>query len=257
MNATPQRLSPAHPTLRLYALIAFLLFLVTLLEFLIILPDGFGGQRWTYFPLIVLSAFKFVAVILFYMHLKFDKRLLAWVFLGGLGLSVAVSVAIMGMLGAFDSPQKRMPWTSPPCCFNCTSYDLCQIIPDPPPDPPTPDPQTPEPLPEEYYRGREIFLTGVGEKGNTMACYTCHTIHEIPEAGGLLGPDLTHIGTEAATRRPGMSAREYLEEAISDPEVFIPEDVDRAIPGLMLSSMFVELTPADVEALVEFLLAQE
>lgn len=86
-------------------------------------------------------------------------------------------------------------------------------------------------------------------------CLTCHTIEGV--ASGLIGPDLTHIGTDAATRQPGVSARDYITESIRKPEAFVAEGVERAIPGLMTSALTEGLSDEEVGALVEFLLAQE
>jgi hypothetical protein len=41
------------------------------------------------------------------------------------------------------------------------------------------------------------------------------------------------------------------------PEAFVAEGVERAIPGLMTSALTASLSDADVQALVEFLLAQK
>lgn len=96
--------------------------------------------------------------------------------------------------------------------------------------------------------GQAIFL-GKG------ICATCHTIEGVSEA--LIGPDLTHIGTDAATRQPGVSARDYLTESIREPEAFVAEGVERATPGLMTTALTANLSDSEVSALVEFLLAQE
>jgi hypothetical protein len=76
-------------------------------------------------------------------------------------------------------------------------------------------------------------------------------------AAGLIGPDLTHIATDAANRKPGMSARDYIRESIRDPEVFVPTGVDRATAGLMTNSITQGLTDDQVDALVAFLLERE
>lgn len=96
--------------------------------------------------------------------------------------------------------------------------------------------------------GQTLF-TGKG------ICATCHTIEGV--ATGLIGPDLTHIGTDAATRQPGVSAQDYLTESIRQPEAFVAEGVERAIPGLMTSAITASLSDDEVGALVEFLLAQK
>ena len=86
---------------------------------------------------------------------------------------------------------------------------------------------------------------------------TCHTIDGVPGAVGIIGPDLTHIATDAATRQPGVSARDYITTSIVDPESFIAEGIERATPGLMTAAIVANLSDADVEALVEFLMQQE
>ncbi len=73
----------------------------------------------------------------------------------------------------------------------------------------------------------------------------------------MLGPDLTHIGTDAETRKPGVSAEDYIRESIKDPEAFVAEGVERATAGLMLASVTANLTDGQVDALVEFLLEQK
>ena len=97
-------------------------------------------------------------------------------------------------------------------------------------------------------QGRELFL-------GTGTCLTCHTIAGVSE--GILGPDLTLIGADAATRREGYSAREYLIESIQDPEVFIAEGVERATEGLMTTALIQHLTDDEVKALAEFLYSQQ
>ena len=109
-----------------------------------------------------------------------------------------------------------------------------------------PPPEPPEPT--ANIQGQSIF-TGKG------GCLACHTIEGI--STGLVGPDLTHIGTDAAERKPGVSARDYLTEAIREPEAFVPEGVERAIPGLMTAAITASLSEDEVAALVEFLLAQK
>ena len=49
--------------------------------------------------LIVLSALKFVLVVLWFMHLRFDNRLFSWLLGGGLMLAVMLMVIVLAMLG--------------------------------------------------------------------------------------------------------------------------------------------------------------
>ncbi len=100
--------------------------------------------------------------------------------------------------------------------------------------------------------GKQIFLTGAGQ-GATTPCVACHTVEGLDEAVGLLGPDLSHIGTEAAHRQSGLSARDYLEQSIRERL----EGVERpfAWPSARPSPIHTSgHTDEDVEALVAFLL---
>ena len=95
--------------------------------------------------------------------------------------------------------------------------------------------------------GEEIFAGSGG-------CGACHTIEGLT-AG--VGPELTNIGTDAASRKPGLSASEYIEESIRSPEAFVPEGVERAMPGLMTSGITAHLTDGQIEALVKFLVSKK
>ena len=108
--------------------------------------------------------------------------------------------------------------------------------------------------PVEY--GKCLFLNVPDSVGpQSLWCSQCHQIEGI--SAGQIGPDQTHIGTDAATRKPGMSAEDYIRESIVDPEVFVAEGVDRATPGLMTSDITEGLTDEEVDALVAFLLTVE
>lgn len=106
-------------------------------------------------------------------------------------------------------------------------------------------------------QGREIFLGQRGTVNFPGSCAACHTIANVPGAVGMIGPDLSHIGTEAANRKPGMSAEDYITESIEDPEAFVPTGVERAIPGLMTEAVVTSLSEDEVQALVAFLIAQK
>ena len=269
MSSDPGVHESRHPTLKQYVGIAIFLFAVTIVEFVIILPVDFRGAGWTIAPLSILSAIKFAAVIFFYMHLKFDNPLLTWIFLGGLALGVAVVFALVGLFGTFTpSPRAWAEDRAKPCTLDHEHGGCLEdrptmvstpVVPEPVPVVPdtVTEPVTAAPAAGGLAAtGRQIFITGQGQ-GSATPCYTCHMIEGVPEAVGLLGPDLTHIGTEAATRQPGVSAEEYLALSIREPESFVAEGVERAIPGLMLTAITAGLTDEDVDALVAFLLEQK
>ena len=105
-------------------------------------------------------------------------------------------------------------------------------------------------------RGRELYLNVPDNVApQALWCSQCHTIDEV--SNGLIGPDLTRIGSDAAIRRPGMSAEDYIRESITEPDAFVAEGVDRATPGLMTGAITENLTPDQVDALVAFLLTRE
>jgi len=101
--------------------------------------------------------------------------------------------------------------------------------------------------------GRELYLN-VPDNAAPQAlwCSQCHTIEGV--AAGLIGPDHTHLATEAANRTPGLSAEEYIRESIKNPEVFVAEGVPRSMPGLMTNAITEKLTDKQIEDLVAFLL---
>ena len=131
----------------------------------------------------------------------------------------------------------------------------------PPPKPeksPTPTTPTPEVTREPLFElGKSIYLISPPNVGaQPLWCSTCHQIEGVTQ--GLIGPDLTHVGTDAANRVPGMSAEDYIRESIVDPEARLTAGVDRGnTPGLMIKSITEGLTDEQVDALVAFLLAQE
>ena len=53
--------------------------------------------------LLVLMAFKFFAVVLFFMHLKFDNRLFSVMFYMGLFLAIGVYLVALSTFRFFDS----------------------------------------------------------------------------------------------------------------------------------------------------------
>ena len=116
--------------------------------------------------------------------------------------------------------------------------------------------ETQEPFDDLVALGEGLFLSPPSNAGpQALWCSQCHTIEGT--SAGLIGPDLTHIGTDAAIREQGFSAEEYIRESIVDPEVFISPDVERATAGLMVTSITEGLTNDQVDALVAFLLAQK
>ncbi len=85
----------AHPTPATYVKVALTLAVLTGAEVLVFYIDALKPAFLAIF--LILSIAKFALVILFYMHLKFDHRLFSTVFIGGLMLALAVTVALLAM----------------------------------------------------------------------------------------------------------------------------------------------------------------
>ncbi|MDP8992695.1 MAG: cytochrome C oxidase subunit IV family protein [Actinomycetota bacterium] len=89
----------AHPTDALYVKVALILAVVTLVE--VGLYYTKFSQTATNMALIALAAIKFVMVAAYFMHLKFDNKLLRRLFVTGFVLAASVYVAYLMTLGVF------------------------------------------------------------------------------------------------------------------------------------------------------------
>ena len=70
-----------------------------------------------------------------------------------------------------------------------------------------------ERTPEAFIEAGEIIFNGKGK------CNTCHTLD--PSAPKSRCPDMSDVGVRAATRQPGMTAKEYLIESAYEPHKFL------------------------------------
>ena len=269
--STPEAHESRHPTFKQYVGIAIFLFIITIIEFVIILPEDFRGAGWTIAPLAILSAIKFAAVIFFYMHLKFDNRMLTWIFLGGLALGFAVVFALVGLFGAF-TPSLR-PYAeanAKPCTLDhhdggCledkasapASHEPADTAPAAETDTGTDTAAATEPASASAAAQPAAGLAAEGQALFTGRgiCITCHTIDGVEGAVGILGPNLTTIGADAGTRQPGVSAEDYLVQSIKEPDAYLVEGYPQ---GLMTATILgLNLTDAEVDALVAYLLEQK
>lgn len=98
-----------------------------------------------------------------------------------------------------------------------------------------------QPGPGDPAKGKQLF--------QTLACTTCHTVPGLGSA--TIGPNLTNIGTTAATQRPGYSAGQFLVESITHPNDFIAPGYQ---PNLMPAT-FTNLPPDQLNDLVAYLLS--
>jgi cytochrome c oxidase subunit 4 len=83
----------AHATTGTYLRVAAILVMVTLIEVGVFYVPAFQGILVP--VLLVLSAFKFVLVVMFYMHLKSDNRFFTFLFGGPLLLAMGVVIGLL------------------------------------------------------------------------------------------------------------------------------------------------------------------
>jgi nitric oxide reductase subunit C len=99
-----------------------------------------------------------------------------------------------------------------------------------------PEPAATEPV----ARGRQLY--------RSTGCGNCHDPNLF---GQRLGPPLDHVGTAAATRRPGLSPEEYTRQSILDPGAFVVPGYQDSMPR----DLGRDLSPTDLDALVAYLLS--
>lgn len=90
-----------HPGYMSYVVIGVILTVITALEVAIFYIPALAG---VIVPLLlVLSAGKFVLVVMFYMHLKMDSPIFTWVFLAPLSLAIFLVVALIILFRALPA----------------------------------------------------------------------------------------------------------------------------------------------------------
>lgn len=84
----------SHANPRFYLVIATILTVVTYLEYRLFSVDAFGiSGRNTI--MLALSLLKFVMVVGFFMHLRFDNKYYAWIFASCMILGISVFLALL------------------------------------------------------------------------------------------------------------------------------------------------------------------
>ena len=87
-----------------YTVIGVLLGVLTLIEVYFFTIDDFFGSFFVT-VMLLLALLKFIIVVAFFMHLRFDKSLLTLVFSAGFIIAVAVFVIMLNVQGQF-APDK-------------------------------------------------------------------------------------------------------------------------------------------------------
>jgi len=105
----------------------------------------------------------------------------------------------------------------------------------------------PTPIPASSLLGNASGPNAAGQQAFVKyGCGGCHTIQGFPGAAGKVGPELTHIGTEAEKMKPGMAGPDYIDESIRQPAAFITPNFTNDMPQLPVSD-------AERKALVDWL----
>jgi cytochrome c oxidase subunit 4 len=104
MTTSPSPTAPdqshrAHASVWTYVTIAIILTVVTALEFAVLYIRALTPILVPL--LLVMSAGKFALVVLFFMHLRYDKPLLTTLFAAPLLIAVIIVVAMMTLSDAF------------------------------------------------------------------------------------------------------------------------------------------------------------
>ena len=104
---------------------------------------------------------------------------------------------------------------------------------------------TPTPVANDpVSRGQVVYQSNI--------CGACHTLGSL--SAGVAGPNLTQVGSTAASRLPDLSAEAYIRQSILDPNAFV---VDGFTPDVMPKNFGELLSTSQLDDLVAFLLAQQ
>ena len=93
----PHPIEHEHPGEQTYIKVAVTLAIITVIEVAIWYIDWMHDNHVLVPALIALSTFKFVAVVGFFMHLRFDARLFTYIFASGLLVALSIVLALMAL----------------------------------------------------------------------------------------------------------------------------------------------------------------
>jgi cytochrome c oxidase subunit IV len=88
-----------HPTWSTYWKVALVLTVITIIEVWAYYIPQFVASRAFVPSLLIMSAAKFVIVVMFYMHLKYDHRLFRLLFTGPFIIAIATIISLMFLFG--------------------------------------------------------------------------------------------------------------------------------------------------------------
>jgi cytochrome c oxidase subunit IV len=182
----------SHATTKDYLIIFGILFAITVVEI---------GAIFVKAPLVVmytlvggLAIVKFVMVVAYFMHLKFDSKILTFLFVSGLVVATCTLFALRAL--------SNVPSLRPETPRIAKKIEL--------------KPGDPE-------RGKAVFA-GVG------TCKACHAVSSVSGANAETGPKLDGLASRAGSRKPGMTAEAYIRESIEQPLAYVVKGYDPVMP---------------------------
>ena len=99
---TAMGIAHEHPRWSTYWKVALILTLITAVEVWIYYIPGIVASRVFVPALLIMSAVKFITVVLFYMHLRYDHRLFRALFTGPLIIAMITIVGLLFLFGHFS-----------------------------------------------------------------------------------------------------------------------------------------------------------
>jgi cytochrome c oxidase subunit 4 len=216
--------APLHATPATYVQVALLLALIMAFEVaLLYLPEGLRPPRWAVLlVLVLLSILKFGMVVSFFMHLRYDHRLYAGLFVGGM---IVAAGTLLALLALFREPSVAAPSvTAAPTLTAPSSLPAAARV-----------------TPGKTIAGGQLFAQ--------YGCGGCHTVTDIPTARGTLGPGLDGLAHRAARRLPGMPADDYIRQAVAAPDAYVVKGYFNLMPSLR-----EQMQPEEFAVLLSWLL---
>ena len=89
----------AHPTWKEYKWVALILTVVTAIEVWAYYIPAFVASRAFVPSMLIMSAAKFIIVVMFYMHLKYDHKLFRALFTGPLIIAILTMIVLLFLFG--------------------------------------------------------------------------------------------------------------------------------------------------------------
>ena len=89
-----------HPTWKQYKWVALILTVITAFEVWAYYVPALVASPFFVPMLLIMSAAKFVIVVMFYMHLKYDHKLFRALFTGPLIIAIATLFALLAVMSA-------------------------------------------------------------------------------------------------------------------------------------------------------------